>query len=732
MKKLMKIAVLLFVAVNTSLAQTATKDTVRHIELPAAIISQQEQQANISTSLQSQRKNDIKRLNQTKDLPFLLSQFSSVVVQSDAGTGTGYTSIRIRGTDLTRINVTMNGVPVNDPESQATYFVNTPDIAASCRSIDVTKGAGYSKNGNGSFGAAIGLNTLDVNSEKPTGSVNLDAGSFHTYKASAKISTGLIHQKWISTLRFSTIQSDGYVQRSASNLSSLQWTTKYTFKPGTTLIFNYLKGREKTGQAWNGVLQTEMDSNRRFNSLGLKRDGSFYTNQTDNYGQDYYQLFFDHSLNTNFSIGTTLFYTKGKGYYEEYKLDQEYENYHVARPVIGNDTLGTTDLIRQLWLDNDFIGGRFMINYFSEHTNAGLYLNYNFYQGRHIGKVIWAEQGIPENYEWYRLPAQKSDMNVYGMLEHRLSSKLHVVADVQVRSVRYQINGFRNNPDLNYDLHYQFFNPKANIEWAHHGWQSKMSVGWVGKEPNRDDIEADEANLPKPEKLFNVEWSVSKKMKQWGLSQVNLYGMFYKDQLVLTGKINDVGAYTRTNIPSSYRIGIEMEQIIRLRSRLLELSVNAAFSMNKINHFTEYQDDYDAGGQIKKEYNQTDISFSPNQVVGGRISISPFILLTQSKWAKCSLDILPKFVGQQFLDNTSNNARKLNAYFIKDVVITCPFTLKNTTVLQARIGLYNIYNAKYVSNGYTYSYRANQQENTFNYYFPQAGFHFMAGLGVDF
>lgn len=732
MKKTWATLILNCTFITVGFSQTANQDTVRHIELPAAVISQQELNSGISNNLQSQRKSDIKRLNQSKDLPFLLSQFSSVVVQSDAGAGTGYTSLRIRGTDLTRINVTMNGVPVNDPESQATYFVNTPDIASSCRSIDISKGVGYSKNGNGSFGAAISLNTLDVNSEKATGSVTLDAGSFQTLKTSAKISTGLIHQKWISTLRFSSIKSDGYVQRSASDLTGFQWTTKYIFKPGTTLIFNYLKGRERTGQAWNGVLQTEMDTNRRYNSLGIKRDGSFYSNQTDNYGQDYYQLFFDHALNSNFSLGATLFYTKGKGYYEEYKLDQEYETYHLQKPVIGNDTVATADLIRQLWLDNDFIGGRLMLNYFSEKTDFGLYLNYNLYKGRHIGRVIWADAGFPDNYEWYRLPAQKSDVNLYGMLEHRFSPTLHVVTDLQVRSVRYQLNGFRNNPTLNYDLHYQFFNPKANIQWKNQGWLSRMSIGWVSKEPNRDDIEAGADNLPKPEKLLNIEWTFSKTMKQWGLSQVNFYGMFYKDQLVLTGKINDVGAYTRTNISSSYRLGIEMEQVIRLNSRILELAVNAAFSMNKINKFTEYQDDYDAGGQVKKEYHLTDIAFSPNQIIGGRVTVSPFATFAKYAWSKFAIDILPKFVGQQFLDNTSNVNRKLDPYFIKDVILSCPFTLKNTTVLQAKIGLYNIYNAKYASNGYTYSYRYNQMDNTYNYYFPQAGFHFMAGVGIDF
>lgn len=732
MKKIWATLIVNCTFITVGFTQTVNQDTVRHIELPAAVISQQELNAGITNGLQSQRKSDIKRLNQSKDLPFLLSQFSSVVVQSDAGAGTGYTSIRMRGTDLTRINVTMNGVPVNDPESQATYFVNTPDIASSCRSIEISKGVGYSKNGNGSFGAAISLNTLDVNSDKATGYVTLDAGSFRTLKTSAKISTGLIHQKWISTIRFSSIKSDGFVQRSASDLSGFQWTTKYIFKPGTTLIFNFLKGREKTGQAWNGVLQTEMDTNRRFNSLGMKRDGSFYSNQTDNYGQDYYQLFFDHSLNAHFSLGATLFYTKGKGYYEEYKLDQEFEAYNVKKPIAGNDTLLTTDLIRQLWLDNDFMGGRLMLNYFSERTDIGLYLNYNIYKGRHIGRVIWADAGFPDNYEWYRLPAQKSDVNLYGMLEHRFSQTLHVVTDLQVRSVRYQLNGFRNNPNLNYDLHYQFFNPKANIEWKKLGWLSRMSVGWVSKEPNRDDIEAGADNLPKPEKLLNIEWTFSKTMKQWGLSQVNFYGMFYKDQLVLTGKVNDVGAYTRTNITSSYRLGMEMEQIIRLNSRILELAVNAAFSMNKINKFTEYQDDYDAGGQIKKEYHLTDIAFSPNQIMGGRITVSPFATFTKNAWSKFAIDILPKFVGRQFLDNTSNVNRQLDSYFIQDVILSCPFTLKNTTILQAKIGLYNIYNAKYASNGYTYSYRYNQIENTYNYYFPQAGFHFMAGMGIDF
>jgi iron complex outermembrane receptor protein len=709
-------------------------DTLRNIELPAAVVREVGPGSN-SFSESATRKIDrktIQRLNQAQDLPYLLNSVSSVVASSDAGTGTGYTGIRIRGADLTRINVTMNGVPVNDVESQATYFVNTPDILSSAQQVEVSKGVGNSKNGVGNFGAGISINNLDVNDLHPVFKYQTDFGSFNTLRQTLKASTGLINEHFTGTVRLSSIKSNGYIARSAADLKALQMTAKYQFDANTQLVFNYLRGREKTGQAWNGVAEDSLLTNRTYNELGMKSDGTFYNNQTDNYGQDYYQLFFDRKLNQHWALGSTLFYTKGKGYYEEYKTAQYYSDYGLSDYTPTPDTtIASTDLVRQLWLDNDFYGGRIYATYLSRKLDAGLYLNYNQYDGRHFGEVIWAQQGIDQNYRWYNLSAAKSDANLYTMLDYKATDHVSLFADLQYRNVQYTLNGFRKNPLIFHDLHYNFFNPKMKLTFKNYHHLLSVLAGIAQKEPNRDDIEAGAASLPKPEKLLNTELTYVYRPNAQLSFHTNVFGMFYKDQLVLTGKINDVGAYTRTNIDRSYRIGVEFEWMYRTRNRLFEMNVNLALSQNKILNFTEYVDDYDNGGQVQYWYAETDIAFSPSVIAGGRFSVFP---LRSSEHAiqDLSVDILPKYVGKQYLDNTTNAGRAIGAYFVSDVLLNCPFKLSEHTILNLRSGVYNMFNSLYEANGYTFSYIYGAQQTTQNYYYPQSGLRWMLGAGIEF
>lgn len=733
-----KIFVFAFLMLNTSFIfsqkkSTEKNDTIRNVELPAAVIKEARSGGLNEHVIKTVDKKIIQRLNQAQDLPYLLNGISSVVVSSDAGAGTGYTGIRIRGADLTRINVTMNGVPVNDPESQATYFVNTPDILSSAQSVEVSKGVGSSKNGVGNFGAGIALNNLDVNYEKPVFSYQSDFGSFNTFKNTLKASTGLLNDKFIATVRLSSITSDGYIQRSASDLKAAQVTAKYQFDGNTQLVFNYLKGNEKTGQAWNGVPQDSLETNRTYNELGMKSDGTFYNNQTDNYGQDYYQLFFDKKLDKNWAIGTTLFYTKGKGYYEEYRAAQSYADYGLGDYHPTPDTAITeTDMVRQLWLNNDFYGGRIYTTYLSKKFDAGLYLNYNQYEGKHFGEVIWAQQGIDKNYRWYDLWANKNDANIYTMIDIKPTNNFSFFADIQYRNVQYTLNGFRKNPTIFHDLRYNFFNPKMKFTFRNRNHLVSFLAGIAQKEPNRDDIEAGVSNLPKPEKLLNTELAYVYRNNANMSFHTNVFGMFYKDQLVLTGKINDVGAYTRTNIDNSYRVGIEFEWMYRSRNRLFEMNANIALSQNKILNFTEYIDDYDNGGQVQKTYAETDISFSPNVIAGGRISFFPLRNNEDNIVENLSIDILPKYVGRQYLDNTSNEQRAIKSYFLNDLIINCPFKLNAHTVFNLRTGIYNLFNSKYEANGYTFSYIYGGQQTTQNYYFPQSGTRWMIGAGIEF
>ena len=714
------------------LKTNAQNDSVKNVELPAAVIKQQKFQLLDEKNLKEIKIDFLKRTNQTQDVPYVLNGLSNVVVSSDAGTGTGYTDIKVRGTDLNRINVTMNGIPVNDPESQATYFVNTPDLMSSAQSVELVKGVGNSKNGNGSFGASLAINNLDVNNKEAQFNFSTSYGSFNTFKSVARASTGLINNKFIATLRASNITSDGYVDRATADLKSMQLTAKYLIDKNTQIVFNYLKGKEKTGQAWNGIMEDILKTNRTFNELGIKADGTFYNNQTDNYGQDYYQLFFDKKLNHNWSVGSTLFYTKGKGYYEEYKLSQQYADYNLSNPIIGADTIRNTDLVRQLWLDNDYYGGRWYANYFSKKLNAGLFLNFNQYNGRHHGDVIWSQYPIEKGHRWYKLSSLKTDINLYSMADYTINNKWSVFADMQYRKVNYQINGFRKNPTINHDLNWNFFNPKFKLTYKKTNQQLSLMLGVAQKEPNRDDIEANVNELPKPEKMTNVELNYIYTIKNKLAFYATSYLMYYKDQLVLTGKINDVGAYTRTNIPTSYRYGIELETKWQPSSKFVEINGNISFSQNKIQDFTEYLDDYDNGGQAENKFQKTDISFSPNMVAGLTTSLFPLRNSNYKKIQNASIDIIGKYVGRQFLDNTSNSNRQLKAFETIDMTVNIPYQLNTKQNIGFRIGLYNILNKKFEARGASYNWRENNQVVTLNYFFPQAGFHFMTGIVFNF
>lgn len=707
------------------------RDTLRQINLPD-IITISRRIGDIEPTRTIDKKT-LQRLNQAQDLPMMLNTLSSVVANSDAGTGTGYTALRIRGTDLTRIQVTMNGIPVNDPESHYTFFVNTPDLVSSAQSVQITKGVGTSKSGSGNLGAGIAINTLDVNDNEAGFRYQTDFGSFNTFRNSIRATTGLINNRFTATVRASSIISDGYIARSGADLKSVQATAKYIFKPGTQWVVNYMRGREKTGQAWNGVSQEQMGIDRRYNELGLKADGTFYNNQTDNYGQDYYQSFFTHKLHERFYTGFDLFYTRGKGYYEEYKTGQAFSKYGLNNFIQGGDTLTQADLIRQLWLNNHFYGGRVYLTYQGRQLDAGIYLNANQYDAKHYGDIIWAQYGIPDHYRWYNLTAHKKEANVYGMLDWRFKPGWSWFSDWQIRHIQYDINGFRDNPQIQHQLNWTFFNPKTKLSYEQGPHQISWVAGIVSKEPNRNDVEANASQLPRPERLYNTELNYVYETKRWRLFST-AFLMYYKDQLILTGQINDVGAYTRTNVPKSYRYGLEEEVQFKWQERGIDVALNVALSQNKIPNFTEYIDDYDAGGQQTIEHKNTTIAFSPTWVMGGRISVNAGGVLRLPKssvWHRAAIDVLPKYVSRQYLDNTENINRSIAGFTSFDALAHWQQKI-GTCQLQFRLGVYNIFNALYANNGYTFSYIYNQQTTTANYFYPQAGRRWMMGVSSQF
>ena len=665
-------------------------------------------------------KKEIEKMNLGHDLPFILNQTPSVVVNSDAGNGVGYTGIRIRGSDASRINVTLNGVPFNDAESQGNFFVDLPDFSSSVGSIQVQRGVGTSSNGAGAFGASLNISTNEA-ILKPYVEFNNSYGSFNTWKNTIKVGSGLVGDHFTTDFRLSKINSDGYIDRASTELKSFYFSTAY-FGKTNSLRFNLFSGKEKTYQAWYGVSEGDLKTNRTINYAGMERPGEPYDDETDNYKQDHYQLFYNQQLTSRINFNTGLFYIKGKGYYEQYKADQAYADYGLPEPVHGADIITNTDLVRQLWLDNDFFGNIFSFHYKDNVSQFTLGGGWNRYEGKHYGDVVWAEKGLALPGRWYDLDADKNDFSIYFKEQTKIGSLVSIFYDLQYRRVKYNIYGFRYNPELTIKSKYNFFNPKAGLSFQKNEWSGYLSYSRGQKEPNRDDFEAGLDQQPKAERLNDFESGIEKKTNKYSIGITGYY-MHYNDQLVLTGRINDVGAYTRTNIPQSYRAGIELVAAGEITS-WLKATGNFSVSKNKVVDFIEYIDDYDNGGQQTKQYSSTDIAFSPNLVGGAVISFFPV--------KNAELSFIGKYVGKQYLDNTQDENRKLDAFYTQDARLI--YTINKGCLKELNIILQanNLFNKMYEPNGYTFSYYYGGSLTTENYYFPMAGMNFMIGVNMKF
>ncbi len=688
----------------------------------------------------------IEQQNTGQDLPFVLNQTPSMVVTSDAGNGVGYTGIRIRGTDATRINVTINGIPYNDAESQGTYFVDLPDMSSSLSSIQIQRGVGTSSNGAGAFGASINLGTNEFN-DKAYAEVNNSVGSFNTWKHTVKLGTGLINNHFTVDARLSKISSDGFIDRASTDLKSFYLSGAY-INNSSSLRFTIISGKEKTYQAWNGIPQyklfynkdsllqhyynnigslyfTSADSANLFNSDPRKYNVFTYPNQTDNYQQDHYQAFFNHQFNKSLSLNAAVFLSKGKGYYEEYKNAAYYSSYGLPDVTIGNTTITQTDLIRQLWLDNNLYGGIFSLIRKSE---KGLYTaggGWNEYDGKHYGDITWAGIGIPNDYRWYFYKAKKKDFSLYSKHEYKFTSHLTAMIDLQYRRVDYMINGTRKFPDLRVGETFNFFNPKAGLNYSIGAMNIYASYAIANKEPNRTDYETGTATaMPKREQLQDAELGVEKNTLQysWG---INLYYMNYKDQLVLTGKINDVGDAVRINVPKSYRAGVELQGRYTFNP-YITISGNLNLSENKIKNFTDniprYDVNFDLVNQEPYFYKKPDLAFSPNVVGSAVLQLTPF--------SNALVNLSGKYVGDQYLDNTGDKSKQLNGYFVQDVRLQYTFKFAGAKDIVLAGIVNNLWNRKYETNGYTYSYIYDQSLVKENFYYPMAGRNFMLLLNV--
>lgn len=687
----------------------------------------------------------IDKQNLGQDLPVLLNFTPSLVSTSDAGAGVGYSGIRIRGSDATRINVTVNGIPYNDAESQGVFWVNMPDFASSVSSIQIQRGVGTSTNGAGAFGASVNINT-NAFREDAYAELNNSYGSFNTFKNTLKVGSGLIKEKFTFDARLSRVSSDGYVDRASSELHSYYLSGGYFGKKSFVRV-NVFSGNERTYQSWNGVPEAKLRGDREGilsyidrNGLGEKdaqnlldsdnRTYNSYTykNEVDNYRQDHYQIVSSHNLSDKWIFNLNAFLVRGLGYYEQSRVGDDYSNYNLPNVVVGQDTLTSTDLIRRRWLDNYFYGSTFSLEYNSfKKLTASFGGGYNYYDGDHYGRIIWARNAgnIENDHQYYHSKGIKKDFNIYGKVYYQLTPKLNAFADLQFRTVSHNIQGTDNDQiALAFDESYSFFNPKAGLTYQLADQSSVYASYSVGnREPNRDDFTSSTAGLfPKSEQLQNVEAGFKTQRGIFAFS-ANYYLMAYKNQLVLTGQINDVGNSVRVNVPKSYRSGVELEGAIAL-SKSLKWNVNATFSQNKIKDFTEYVINYDTGDYNTINHGKSDISFSPNAIAGSQLT---YIIRKDLEIA-----LLSKYVSKQYLDNTSSESRKLDAYFTNDVRLS--WTIRPTWAREISFNLLvnNVLEEKYESNGYTYGYFAGGALTQENFYFPQAGRNFLVGVNFRF
>lgn len=680
----------------------------------------------IATAQTTVEQAEIEQQNLGQDLPWLLNQTPSLVVTSDAGAGVGYTSMRIRGSDQTRINVTINGVPLNDPESQGVFWVNMPDFASSVENVQIQRGIGTSTNGAAAFGATVNFQTTSLQREA-YGQISNSVGSFNTRKHTAEFGTGLINKHWSVNGRLSSIHSDGYVDRATSDLQSYYLSAGYSAK-NTLLKFITFSGKERTYQSWWGVPESYLDTNRTYNYYT-------YENEVDNYEQTHYQLHFSQQISDNFLVNVAGHYTRGAGYFEQYREGDDFADYGLPLIVVNSDTIASTDLIRRRWLDNHFYGFTFS----GKHTGDKLGLTiggaWNKYDGDHYGEIIWSEwaanQMIRERY--YDNTGLKTDWNWYAKITYRLGNGWNAFADLQLRQVGYEVAGIDNDQRmLSVDEQLTFFNPKVGINWRPDDANALYLFAGIGnREPTRNDyIDAPDGVIPQPETMYDVELGYEFSSPTFSAS-ANGYLMYYKNQLVLTGELNDVGSAVRTNVPTSYRAGVEL-QLGWQPFRTLAIGGNITLSQNQIIDFTEtayvYDMDFNFLGTEMIEHGNTPISYSPGIIAGTQVTYKPLNGL-QARWQT-------KYVGRQYLDNTDNIDRSIDPYFINDFIVQVTWQPNWIEAIDFKFGFYNFTHTMYESNGYTYGWFYDEATETnrdyYNYYYPQAGINFLGGVTLRF
>jgi len=673
---------------------------------------------------------EIAKQNMGQDIPYLLQFTPSFVTTSDAGAGVGYTYFRIRGTDMNRINVAVNGIPLNDAESHGTWFVDQPDLASSLENVQVQRGAGTSANGAAAFGATINLQTSTFTPQAYAG-YKTAFGSFGTLKNTVLAGTGLINDKFTVDARLSKVSSDGYTDRASADLKSFFVSSGY-YSEKTVLKAIVFSGTEKTYQAWNGVPSELLATNRTYNSAGEYTDENgfvnYYDNQVDDYQQDHFQLHFSYTFGQHINLNASAHYTHGSGYYENYEEDEDLADYQIPAVSVGSETVETSDLINRKWLDNNFYGIVYSLNYEKDKTDFTFGGGYSIYDGDHFGNVIWAQflGNAKPNHEWYRSNGLKKDFNVFAKYNYRLTEQINLFADLQYRNINYLIDGIDDDlRDITQEHKFNFFNPKFGVYYQpEQNQEIYLSFAIANREPNRGNyVDADPiGKQPVHETLRNLELGYNFKSSTFSFS-ANCYYMYYKNQLVLTGEINDVGAPIMVNVDKSFRTGIELQAGVKI-TRILQWNGNTTFSINKVKDFIEYVDNWDNWGQESFDLGTTDLAFSPNATANSRFTFSPIDNLEFS--------FVSSYVGKQYIDNTSNEDRILDAWFVNNLNAGYSINTKLFEEITFRLMVNNLFNERYESNAWVYSYISEGERYKMDGYFPQADTHFMFGIDFKF
>ncbi len=649
---------------------------------------------------------EIKVVNDGRDLPFLINQTPSIVTTGDAGNGVGYSGIRVRGTDASRINVTANGVPVNDSESHRVYWVNMPDLASGLRDVQIQRGAGTSTNGAGAFGASINMLTEAPSLERYA-EVSASYGSFNSNRQTVKVGSGIFGDHWSVDARFSHIGSDGYIERAFSKLWSYQGQLAYR-ADNTLLRLLAFGGHEQTYMAWDYASKEQMEKyGRRYNPCGeyTASDGTtaYYPDQCDNFTQHHLQLLLNQGLGQYMRLNAALHYTKGDGYYDQYKTRRTLEEYGLSN-FTGPDgeEVSKSDLIRLKFNDNDFGGAMLNLNYKRGRVDASFGSAANWFCGRHFGKVKWVRNyvgAIDPLQEYYRNSGHKFDFNVYGRADVTVTNGLAAYADLQYRHIHYRIDGVSDNFDWNtasmalLDIHrdYNFFNPKLGLTYLNGDHRAFVSWSVAHKEPVRDNFtDADPQHYPEAERLFDYELGYSYDCRLFSLA-ANLYYMDYKDQLVVTGQLSDTGNPLSINVPDSYRMGVELQGALRPVS-WFDWQLNATLSRNRIKNFVEYIYEDEWTNPISIDCGDTPIAFSPSVVMGNTFNFH---------WLGFDASLQTKYVGKQYMNNARSEEALLNSYCVTDLHLGYTFKeLKGIKELRLGFAVYNLFNEKYCNNGY--------------------------------